>query len=115
MSAKFTFRPACLTDIMPTIIDATDAKYPKIYPDGTELYPLVGISLIPAFVKGKSMEHVYIFWEHSGFSAIRKGDWKAYKKVNDTEWELYDLRTDRDEQNNVAAKQPELVKELNDK
>lgn len=90
-------------------------KYPKMHPDGTELYPLEGFSLIPAFTKGKKMEHEYMFWEHSGFSAIRKGDWKGYKKVNDTDWELYDFRTDRDEQINVAVKHPELVKELNDK
>ena len=32
-----------------------------------------------------------------------------------TDWELYDLKTDRDEQINVALKNPELVKDLNDK
>ena len=107
--------PGCLTDIMPTIIEVAGAGYPKNYPDGTELFPLEGISILPAFINGKGEEHRYMFWEHSGFSAIRKGDWKAYKIVNDTMWELYDLRTDRDEQYNVADKHPELVKELNDK
>ena len=63
----------------------------------------------------KGSEHAYMFWEHEGYSAIRKGDWKAYKEVAKTDWELYDLRTDRDEQINVAKDHPELVKELNDK
>jgi arylsulfatase len=114
-AGKIYHTPAYLIDIMPILIEVAGAVYPKTYPDGTELFLLEGISLVPAFVNGKEKEHPYMFWEHSGFSAIRKGDWKAYKKVNDTNWELYDLRTDRDEQINIAVKQPELVKELNDK
>lgn len=106
---------ACLIDIMPTLIAVSDAQYPKTYSDGTELYPLEGISQVTAFVNGKGKEHQYMFWEHSDFSAIRKGDWKAFKKVTDADWELYDLKTDRDEQINLAEKQPMLVKELNDK
>ncbi|NEW81304.1 MAG: arylsulfatase [Mariniphaga sp.] len=107
--------PACLTDIMPTFIEAAGTKYPQSHPDGTKLFPIEGTSLLSAFIEGKGSEHKYMYWEHSGYSAIRKGDWKAYKKVADSVWELYDLRTDRDEQINVAKDHPELVKELNDK
>ncbi len=107
--------PACLIDIMPTFIEAAEAKYPKTHPDGTVLFPLEGHSLLSAFVAGKGPEHKYMFWEHSGFSAIRKGDWKAYKQVKESEWELFDLRTDRDEQINLAKDHPVMVKELNDK
>lgn len=107
--------PAGLTDIMPTILDAAGTKYPKFHTDGTELFPLEGSSLMPAFVSMKDVGHKYMYWEHSGFSAIRKGDWKAYKKVSEKEWELYDLQTDRSEQFNVALKHPGLVKELNDR
>ncbi len=112
---KVYHTPAYLIDLMPTLIEAAGAKYPKTHPDGTELFPIEGNSLIPAIVNGKGKGHEYMFWEHSGFSAIRKGDWKAYKAVNDSVWELYDLRTDRDEQINIAKDHPELVKELNDK
>lgn len=107
--------PASLIDLMPTVIDAAGVKYPEQHPDGTELFPLEGQSLLPAFTKGKGKQAPYMYWEHEGYSAIRKGDWKAYKKVNDTDWELYDLRTDRDEQINVAKSHLELVQELNDK
>jgi arylsulfatase len=105
--------PAYLIDIMPTLIEVSGATYPKTYKDGTELFPLEGISQVSALVDGKGKEHKYMFWEHSDFSAVRKGDWKAYKKVTDSNWELYDLRTDRDEQINLAEQQPKLVKELN--
>jgi arylsulfatase A-like enzyme len=114
-AGKIYHTPSYLPDIMPTLIEIAGAKYPQTYPDGTELFPLEGFSLVPALINGKGKEHPFMFWEHSGYSAIRKGDWKAYKPVSDTEWELFDLRTDRDEQTNVSKAHPELVKELNDK
>ena len=107
--------PAYLIDVMPTIIEAAGAQYPKTHPDGTKLFPLEGNSLISELVKRKGTPHEYMFWEHSGHSAIRRGDWKAVKEVAKTEWELYDLRIDRDEQMNVAKAHPELVNELNAK
>jgi arylsulfatase A-like enzyme len=114
-AGKIYHTPSYLPDIMPTLIEIADAKYPKTHPDGTELFPLEGISLVPALITGKGKEHPFMFWEHSGYSAVRKGDWKAYKPVSATEWELFDLRTDRDEQINVSKANQELVKELNDK
>ena len=89
--------------------------YPKFHPDGTKLFELEGLSLIPALVSLKKINHTYMYWEHSGYSAIRKGDWKAYKKVSDKELELYNLATDRSEQISVAGNHPDLVKELNEK
>ena len=66
-------------------------------------------------VSGRGSAHEYMYWEHAGYSAIRKGDWKGFKKVTDTQWQLYDLRTDRDEQIDVAKDQPEIVKDFNEK
>lgn len=107
--------PAYLIDLMPTLLEASGTRYPNNHPDGTELYTPEGISLVPAITKGVGKAHEYMFWEHSGFSAIRNGDWKAYKPVAETNWELYDLKTDRDEQIDVSAQHQDLVKELNDK
>lgn len=112
---KMVHQPAYLIDVMPTLIEAAGAQYPKAHADGTQLFPLEGNSLISELVNGKGTPHEYMFWEHSGYSAIRKGDWKAVKEVAKTDWELYDLRTDRDEQKNVSKSHPELIKELNDK
>lgn len=114
-AGKIVHTPAYLIDVMPTLIEVAGARYPKKHQDGTALYALEGNSLLKAFVSGKGSKHEYMYWEHSGHSAIRKGDWKAVKDVAKTEWELYDLCTDRDEQINVAQSHPELVKELNDK
>jgi arylsulfatase A-like enzyme len=51
------------------------------------------------------------WWLHEGNRAVRVGDWKLVAAKGDP-WELYDLKTDRAEQNNLAAKMPEKAKEL---
>jgi arylsulfatase len=114
-AGKIYHTPAALIDLMPTFLEVSKAEYPDTYPDGTKLFPLVGKSLLKAITKGKACGHEYLFWEHSGSSAIRKGDWKAYKHVDDSQWELYNLKTDRAEQVNVSKNHPELIKELNEK
>lgn len=79
--------------------------------------------LIPAYFTwpAESEKHNYLYWEfheQGGRQAIRKEDWKLVRyKVLDTvniTTELYNLRTDLEEKNNVAAAHPEVVKELLD-
>ena len=40
------------------------------------------------------------------------GDWKLVRLGRNGPWELYDLKADRTEQRDLAAAQPERVKEL---
>ena len=42
----------------------------------------------------------------------RIGDWKIVAAGRASEWELYDLKSDRTESRNVAAQHPETVHEL---
>ena len=44
--------------------------------------------------------------------AIRVHDWKAIRRGNNGEWQLYNLANDPTEQNDIAEKHPERVKEL---
>lgn len=46
------------------------------------------------------------------FSAIRLGDWKLVYSMRKKELELYNLKTDLSELNNLAANYPDKVKEL---
>ena len=45
-------------------------------------------------------------------SAIRKGDWKLVYRMHTSELELYNLREDIGEHNDLASKYPEKVKEM---
>jgi len=63
-------------------------------------------------LKGKKEgPHSTLFWEHEGSRAVREQDWKLVAELN-APWELYHLKSDRTETNNLAPKYPEKVKQL---
>ncbi|HUC84911.1 MAG TPA: hypothetical protein VL970_06950, partial [Candidatus Acidoferrales bacterium] len=53
------------------------------------------------------------FWEHEGNRAVRLGQWKLVSRYPGA-WELYDMKADRTELNNLAGTRPEKVKELSE-
>ncbi len=103
-------QPAHLIDLMATCVDLGGANYPTEF-SGQKMQPLEGVSLAPAFSGEPLARTQPLFWEHEGNRAIRVGDWKLVSK-HPGEWELYDIAADRTEQHNLAAQQPERVKEL---
>jgi len=103
--------PSYLIDILPTFLEVAKAKYPTEY-KGNQILPLSGRSLAPVFSGDTLKEHQYMFWEHEGNQAVRKGNWKAVKNNKSIAWSLYDLTTDRDEENNVAGSHPGILKDL---
>lgn len=110
--------PAQLIDVLPTLIDVAGAEYRDARGD-VEVPQLDGISLRTAFT-GESLERGEpIFVEHETNAFVRDGDWKLVGKevamLNGTvkdRWELYDMRKDRTETQNLAAVHPGKVKEL---
>jgi arylsulfatase len=96
--------PGHLIDVMATCVELAGAKYPA---DAT---PLEGKSLVAAFA-GKPLERDALFWEHEGNRAVRAGNWKLVAKHN-RPWELYDISKDRIEAHDLAAQNPDKVKEL---
>lgn len=98
--------PCHVVDIVPTILDV--AKVQRQDPNAP---PFAGRSLTPAFEKDITIERDYLWWLHEGHRAIRVGDWKLVA-VNEGPWELYDMKVDRAEQNNVATQNPGLVQDL---
>jgi arylsulfatase len=102
--------PAHVIDIVPTILDVLGVDKPTEW-DGTKIPPAPGKSLVRAFGKDVVIERDLLWWLHEANRAIRVGDWKLVAAKSDP-WELYDLRTDRAESNNLAAKMPEKVEEL---
>jgi arylsulfatase A-like enzyme len=55
-----------------------------------------------------------LYWRFGDQMAIRMGDWKLVKHRGESGVELYNLASDMGEQNDLAAKQPEKLKELQD-
>lgn len=104
-NAALVHEPAHLIDVMATARDLAGAPYPA---DRT---PLEGVSLDPLFRGGRLPGSREIFWEHEGNRAVRQGPWKLVAR-HKGEWELYDIPADRTELKNLAAANPEKVREL---
>jgi arylsulfatase len=102
--------PGHLIDLAPTILEAAGGRWPSTFA-GRPLPPPPGKSLLPALAKDGSVAHDYLWWYHIGNRAIRMGDWKLVA-AKDSPRELYDLRTDRSESQNLAAQEPDKVREL---
>lgn len=98
-----------IIDFTPTFLELAGATYPKTLA-GRELTPLAGRSFAPA-LRGEALPERTLAWEHEGGRAYRRGDWKLVSTFR-KDWELYDLSKDRSEQHNLAAEQPEKVKEF---
>jgi arylsulfatase len=107
---KLTPEIGHIIDLMPTFLELAGTTYPKTL-QGRDLLPLEGRSLLPA-LQGKVSGPRTLAWEHEGNRAIRVGDWKLVAQFRG-DWELYDLKTDRTEIKNLAAKMPDKVRELN--
>ncbi len=96
-------------DVMPTLCDIAGVDKP----DDTD-----GISFLPALIGKKQTQHDHLYWEfpsYGGQQAVRMGKWKAIRnnifKGNMT-IELYNLDDDIQELNDVAADNPEIIKQM---
>ena len=95
-------------DILPTAADLAGAPAPR---------GLDGISICAHACSGGSRrcEHDFVYFEiYEPFfqQSVRWGDWKGYRRGTKAPLELYDLKTDPKEQNNVAATHAEIVTKL---
>ena len=111
LEGNFVSDLAHILDVMPTVIDLSGADYPAQV--GEELIPEPeGLSLLP-ILKGQGREPPeYLFFEHEMNCAVRSGDWKVISKFGEFDWELYNIRDDRNELNNLADQHPEIVARL---
>jgi len=99
-------------DILPTFAELAGLKVPKNI-DGISFYPtLIG--------KGRQKKHDFLYWEfhpQNGRQAIRKANWKLIKynvlTPSKTITELYDLKNDPGEENNLILKHKGIAKKLN--
>ncbi|MEM7473527.1 MAG: sulfatase-like hydrolase/transferase [Planctomycetota bacterium] len=113
---KWIRHPAHVMDIMPTLIDAAGAEYPKEL-NGHAITPMEGRSLLTAF-QGNDLPQRIIGFDHQAAHAIREGDWKAVfgkRMPQKVEWELYNLADDRCELVDLAEQFPDRLADMRTK
>ena len=101
---------AHVIDLLPTVLDAAGLEYPKTF-QTREVLPPDGKSLLAAFRGEALSKHDSLFWEHGDKRAVRQGDWKlVYPRGGP--WELYQIRADPVEANDLATTFPERVEQM---
>ena len=97
-------------DIMPTLVDIASADYPDRY-RGDSVLPMQGTSLLPVLKGEERRRRGPLFWKWRNGRAIYREGWKLIDQ-GDRGWELYNLREDRTETNDLSDERPKLVKQL---
>lgn len=109
--------PVILTDLYPTILEASGIS-------SNVNYPVDGKNLLPLLKNRKKLNDRAIFWHYPNFafhrdnrlgSAIRKGDYKLIHFYDTDSVELYNLRKDISERNDLSRELPQLALKLKNK
>ena len=108
--------PGHVTDIAPTLLQLAGVSYPDKF-DGRDVARLQGETLLPLLSGKRDVIHERFDkgWELFGQKAYRQGDWKIVYSVppfGTGDWQLFNLKVDRAEQNNLAKQHPEKLAEL---
>jgi arylsulfatase len=113
-------------DIVPTIYEAAGITPPDVM-DGVKQKPLEGVSLVYTFDSPKAPpRHTSQYFELVGNRAMYKDGWIASTtplrlpwvtvgqepNPDDFKWELYNINEDFSQANDLAAKNPDKLKEL---
>ena len=99
-------RPVMSLDIHATAVAAAGAS---VSPE----WKLDGVNLLPYLLgENTGRPHETLYWRMGEKHAIRDGDWKLLVEQGATAPALFNLATDIGEKNNLAAAQPEKLKEL---
>ena len=101
-------RPVISLDVAATAVAISGAHVPNsVKLDGANLLP---------FLKGtlRGQPHERLFWRVGRRAAIRQGDWKAVRNSRSEagQWELYHLKEDLRESEDLAGVQPDRLKKL---
>jgi len=119
-----------MIDIVPTVLEATGVQAPVVV-NGVAQKPIEGVSMAYTFDKGNAnapSKRETQYFEMFGNRAIYHDGWiaattppappwlmgtaKLPEVVNGYQWELYNIAEDYSENNDLAAKEPDKLREL---
>lgn len=112
LNGQIMDRPGHIVDLFTTILEVAGLETPELKP-GAPALP--GQSFAAVFKKENASEvrERPLYFSHDGNRAVRLGDWKAVSaKIDKDQWELYNLKEDRAESNDLAGTHPEKLKEM---
>lgn len=105
-------------DLAPTILDLVEVEHPANSDAESLFYPMDGKSMLPRLQGIQTdvrREDEALCWELYGRKGVRKGRWKAEwieEPYGENRWELFDLRSDPFQLNDLSVDQPEKLLEL---
>lgn len=104
--------PVVGTDFCPTILDLAGLKLrPEPHPDGISIAPLLKDPKT-AITRDALHWHYPHYHRTKPYGAIRKGDWKLIEFFEDGHVELFDLKADPWEKNDLAGQEPGRAAEM---
>ena len=106
--------PVSSIDFFPTLCSAAGIK------NSTDKV-VDGLNLLPLIKGENNIKRQSLFWHFphyrgkiNPYSIIRNGDWKLIKRYDGKPFELFNLKNDLSEKNDLSQDMPEKVKELNE-
>ena len=97
---------AAFWDFLPTCAELLGEKPPQ---------GIDGISLLPTLLgQSGQKKHEYLYWELNGQQGVRLGDWKAVRLRPNQKIQLFDLKTDIGEKDDIADQHPDVVARMQD-
>ena len=99
-------KPVVSMDVFSTALELAGVEYTNDRKlDGTSLLPVLTDSMAEPI-------HETLCWRSGYNRAIRSGDWKLITDGLSGNHALYNVKTDKEERNNLYDSKPEIVKEL---
>ncbi|MBD3674673.1 MAG: sulfatase [Planctomycetaceae bacterium] len=102
--------PVSSVDFVPTMLDLAGIDSPDVRFDGT--------SLVPLLTGEGPLDRDGIYWHYPHYhhttpaGAVRAGDWKLIEYFDDGRTELYNLKTDLSETENLVERHPDKANQL---